>query len=327
MKIIKPKLYLIIAIITLVLMSCSKNKTEDIEFTYNGNPLVRHIYTADPSARVFNNRMYVYTSHDEDTADANQHFYMINWHVFSSDNLKDWIDHGAVFSLDDISWADKQAWAPDCIERNGKYYFYYPVEQTMIGVAVSDSPTGPFNDPLDKPLINNLNDTLVVGREPIDPAIFIDYDGQAYMYFGCRDARVVKLKDNMIELDGEIEPVVIKGNEEDTENNGGFYGEAPWVFNREGKYYFVYSNGWAPQSTIIYAMGNSPMGPFEYIGEVMSPVKAGTSHCSIVEFNNKWYIFYHNNSLSDNGKRRSVCFDEINFAPDDKIKRLTYQSP
>ena len=325
--IIAMRCFFFIAAITSTLISCRYGKTDEIKFSYKGNPLVRHIYTADPSARVFNNRLYVYTSHDEDTADAAQHFYMINWHVFSTSNLINWVDHGTIFSLDDISWADKQAWAPDCVERNGKYYFYYPVEQTMIGVAVSDSPSGLFKDPLGKPLINNLNDTIAVGREPIDPAVLIDDDKQAYMYFGCRNARVVKLKENMIELDGSIQTIVIKGNEDDTENNGGFYGEAPWVFKREGKYYFVYSNGWAPQSTIIYAVGNNPMGPFEYIGEVMSPVEAGTSHCSIVDFNNKWYIFYHNNSLSDNGKRRSVCFDEITFAPDGKINRLTYKPP
>ena len=327
MKSFRSLKYLSIAVIVLIQMSCNSSKTKEMKFTYKGNPLVRHIFTADPSARVFNDRLYVYTSHDEDDADANQHFYMLNWHAFSTNNMTDWIDHGAIFSLDDISWAIQQAWAPDCAERNGKYYFYYPVEQTKIGVAVSDTPVGPFKAPLNKPLIDNLNKKDIVGREPIDPAIFIDDDGQAYMYFGCRDARIVKLKENMIELDGSIQPIIIKGNEEDTENNGGYYAEAPWVFKRNGLYYFVYSNGWAPQSTIIYATGKEPMGPFEYAGEVMSPVEAGTSHCSIVEFKNKWYIFYHNNSLSNNGKRRSVCFDEITFAPDGKINRLTYVPP
>jgi arabinoxylan arabinofuranohydrolase len=315
---------LLITIFTLILISCTSDKNEEIKFSYKGNPLIRHIFTADPSARVFDDQLYVYTSHDEDNADANQHFYMINWHVFSTSNLTDWVDHGAFFSLDDVSWANKQAWAPDCVERNGKYYFYYPVEQTKIGVAVSNSPVGPFKDPLGKPLINNLNNIDVVGREPIDPAILIDDDGQAYMYFGCRDARVVKLKENMIEIKGDIKPIIIHGNEGHIENNDGFYGEAPWVFKRDSLYYFVYSNGWAPQSTIIYAIGKNPMGPFEYVGEVMSPVEAGTNHCSIVEFKNKWYIFYHNNSLSDNGKRRSVCFDEITFAQDGKINRLMY---
>ena len=181
-----------------MLTFCDSNNMGETNFSYNGNPLIRHIFTADPSARVFNDRLYVYTSHDEDDADANQHFYMINWHVFSTNNLTDWVDHGAIFSLDDISWADRQAWAPDCVEGNGMYYFYYPVEQTKIGVAVSDVPVGPFVDPLGRPLIDNHNNEAVVGREPVDPAVLIDDDGQAYMYFGCRETKVVKLKNNMI---------------------------------------------------------------------------------------------------------------------------------
>lgn len=321
------KIFYCVLVTLLILVSCNNPNDRDIKFTYLGNPLVRHIFTADPSARLFGDRLYVYTSHDEDNADAEQHFYMLNWHVFSTNNMKDWIDHGAIFSLDDISWASKQAWAPDCVERDGMYYFYFPVEQTKIGVAVSNSPTGPFTDPLDKPLIDNTNNVKIVGREPIDPAILIDDDGQAYMYFGCRDARVVKLKENMIELDGEIQPFVINGIEGHEENHDGYYGEAPWMFKRNGRYYMVYSNGWGSQSTIIYAMGTDPLGPFDYVGEVMSPVGAGTSHASIVEFKNKWYIFYHNNVLSQNGKRRSICFDEITFAPDGKINRLLYEPP
>jgi arabinoxylan arabinofuranohydrolase len=314
-------------IILCVITSCAPDKTDEIIFSYKGNPLIRHIYTADPAARVFHNRLYVYTSHDEDDADANQHFYMLNWHVFSTGNLKDWTDHSVIFSLDDISWADRQAWAPDCVERNGKYYFYYPVEQTKIGVAISNTPVGPFEDPLGKPLIDNRDNEAVMGGEPIDPAVLIDDDGQAYLYFGCRDARVVELKDNMIELDGPVQPIGIIGIEGHTEHNDGYYGEAPWVFKRNGLYYLIYSNGWEPQSTIVYAMGNNPLGPFQFIGEVMSAVVAGTSHASIVEFINKWYLFYHNNSLSDNGKRRSVCFDEITFTQDGQINRLNYTSP
>ncbi|MGD8777896.1 MAG: family 43 glycosylhydrolase [Ignavibacteria bacterium] len=321
------KITAVLIFILILFVSCGKEEMNKKKFTYKGNPLVRYMFTADPSARVFGDSLYVYTSHDEDTADANQHFLMNNWHVFSTNDLVNWVGHGEIFSLDNISWTDKQAWAPDCVERNGKYYFYFPVEQKKIGVAVSESPVGHFKDALGKPLIDNTNNQAVVGREPIDPALLIDDDGQAYMYFGCRDARVVKLKENMIELEGDIQPLVINGIEEHKENNDGFYGEAPWIFKRNGKYYFVYSNGWEPQSTIIYAMGTSPMGPFDYVGEVMSPVGAGTSHASIVKFKGKWYIFYHNNILSHNGKRRSVCFDELTFAPDGKINRLIYRNP
>lgn len=314
-------------LVLLTMISCTTSDSGELKFEYEGNPLVRHMFTADPSARVFGDRLYVYTSHDEDDADENDHFFMINWHVFSTEDMHHWTDHGQIFSLDDITWADKQAWAPDCVERNGKYYFYYPVEQTMIGVAVSNSPTGPFTDPVGAPLINNEGAIDSVGREPIDPGILIDDDGQAYMYLGCRDPRVVKLKENMIELDGGLQPFVINGIEGHTEHNDGYYGEGPWMFKRNGIYYLMYANGWEPQSTLIYAMGTDPMGPFDYMGPVMSAVGAGTSHGSVVEYKGKWYLFYHNNSLSEAGKRRSVCFDEITFAEDGTINFLTYKLP
>ncbi len=299
-----------------------------MQFAYKGNPLVRHLYTADPSARVVGDRLYVYTSHDQDSSEKDVHFDMLDWRVFSSADLKTWTDHGAPLALDEISWASKQAWAPDCVGRNGKFYFYFPVEQTKIGVAVGDSPAGPFRDALGRPLVDNTNNIPVVGREPIDPGILIDDDGQAYMFFGCRDARCVKLKENMVELGGEIRPVVIKGIENDTENHGGWYGEAPWIFKRNGIYYLVYSNGWGKDTTMLYATSPQPMGPFDFRGEVMSPSRAGTSHGSIVEFKGRWYVFYHDASLSGgDGKRRSVCFDEITFAPDGSINRLEYRAP
>ncbi len=306
-------------------VACSENPT--IEFKNEGNPLIRHIYTADPSARVFGDKLYLYTSHDRDDSDLEAHFDMTDWHVFSTENLNSWTDHGAFFSLNDISWASKQAWAPDAVTRNGKYYFYYPVEQAKIGVAVSDSPTSGFADPIGKPLIDKTWNEQVVGTEPIDPAILIDDDGQAYMYFGCRDARVVKLKDNMIELDGDIVPVQINGIDHFTEKTGGgWYGEGPWIFKRGDYYYYMYSNGWEKDTTLVYAMATNPMGPFEYVGEVMTPVGAGTSHGSITQFKDKWYVFYHSKVLSNQGKQRSVHVDEIYFDNDGKIIPLQYKN-
>ncbi|PKI16702.1 family 43 glycosylhydrolase [Colwellia sp. 12G3] len=299
-----------------------------VEFKNEGNPLIRHIYTADPSARVFGDKLYLYTSHDRDGTDNNAHFDMTDWHVFSTSDLNSWVDHGAFFSLDDVSWASKQAWAPDAVERNGKYYFYYPVEQAKIGVAVSDSPTSGFVDPLGKPLIDKTGNEQLIGNEPIDPAILIDDDGQSYLYFGCRDARVVKLKDNMIELGGDIQPLQINGIEHFTEKTGGgWYGEGPWIFKRGDYYYYMYSNGWEKNTTLVYAMATNPLGPFDYVGEVMTPVGAGTSHGSITEFNNKWYVFYHSKLLSKNSKQRSVHFDEIQFDKRGKIIPLIYQQP
>jgi beta-xylosidase len=311
---------LILLLGCLTLFSCQFATKKTNTFKMEGNPLVKHMYTADPSARVFNNRMYVYTSHDKDTA---SYFNMQNWHAFSSDNLIDWKDHGSIFSLDEIEWADKWAWAPDAIERNGKYYFYYPVERTKIGVAVSDSPTGPFIDKLGKPLIDNTDQIEKMGREPIDPGLLI-YDNQAYMYFGCRDLRVVKLKDNMMEIEGDVMKVNINGIENDKESQpGGFYGEGPWVFERLGRFYFMYSNGWGKESTLVYAVGDNPLGPFEFVGEIMDPVNSWTYHGSITEYRGKWYIFYHDQTLSGNGFRRSVCFDEITFDDEGKINYLT----
>jgi len=306
-------------------LSTEASAGDSYSFSFEGNPLVRHIYTADPSARVFDGRVYVYTSHDQDNSDNDQHFDMLNWHVFSSDDLKTWTDHGSFFGLDDISWASKQAWAPDAVKVNDKYYFYYPVEQAKIGVAVSDSPTSGFVDALDRPLIDKTNNEKVVGREPIDPAILIDDDGQAYLFFGCRDARYVKLNEDMISLDGDITPVTIKGIAGDKVNNRGYYGEAPWVFKRDATYYLVYANGWAETSTLVYATASNASGPYTFQGEVMAPMGAGTSHGSIVEFKNKWYVFYHDNSLSNDNKRRSVRFDEISFTADGKIDRLVPQ--
>lgn len=282
-------------------------------------PFIKHIYAADPSARVFNGRLYVYTSHDEDTA---TYYNMKDWHVFSTDNLVDWKDHGAIFSLNKTTWANKWAWAPDCVQQNGKYYFYFPVERSKIGVAVSSTPIGPFKDALNKPLIDNTGQDAKIGSEPIDPAVFVDDDGSAYMYFGCRQLRMVKLKKDMVNIEGDVQTIQIKGNEGDKEGEGGFFAEAPWMFKRNGVYYFVYSNGWSNHSTLVYATGKSPTGPFQFQGEIMPNANCLTSHGSIVQFKGKWYVFYHNKSLSGNNLRRSPCFDEITFTTGGRINRL-----
>lgn len=307
-------IYCILALI----VSLQGYSQKEIYFKNEGNPLVKHLYTADPSAHVFNGRLYVYTSHDENDA---TYFDMLDWHVFSTDNLTDWVDHGAVFSLVDITWADKWAWAPDCVERDGKYYFYFPVERAKIGVAVSDSPTGPFVDKIKKPLIDNTGQIALIGKEPIDPSVLIEKD-QAYMYFGCREPKVVMLNKNMMSLKNKVQDLKINGIEDDIENFGGFFGEAPWVFKRNDTFYLLYSNGWGKKSTLVYATSKSPMGPYDFQGEVMDTVSSWTSHGSIVEFKDKWYVFYHNRDLSGNNYRRSICFDEITFNENGEIIKL-----
>ena len=298
-----------------------------------GNPIATHIFTADPEARVFNNRLYVYTSHDLPNA---TYWDMVDWRLLSTTDMVHWQDDGAVFSLKGFRWATKWAWAPDCVSANGKYYLFLPVDRTKIGVAIGSSPTGPFKDAIGMPLLDNKT-MPEAGKEPIDPAVLVDDDGQSYLYFGCRNAKVVKLAPSLTELAGPIEtvqlldpqgkPIPVAAPDTNPVLPEG-YGEAPFIFKRAGKYYFVYSNGWAPESTQVYATGNSPMGPFTYAGKVMEHADSVTQHGSVVEFRGKWYVFYHTSELSNgNAFRRSVCFDELTFASDGTINTVTPSSP
>lgn len=284
------------------------------EFKYIGNPLVRHIFTADPTARVFDGKLYVYTSHDLKDAD---YYTMIDWRVFSTENMKDWTDYGNFFSLKDIPWASSMAWAPDCVKRGDKYYLYYPVDRKKIGVAVSSNPVSGFKDS-GKPLIDNTDNVELIGPEPIDPSVIID-KGQAYLFFGCREFRWAKLNDDMISIDGKVNKVKLIGNENDEQGTGGFYGEGPFIFKKDGLFYMIYSNGWGHHSTIVYATSKSVEGPFVYQGEVIKNVGCSTSHGSIVEYKNKYYLFYHTKDLSGHNNRRSVCFDLISFNKNGKI--------
>lgn len=298
-----------------------------------GRPIATDIFTADPEARAFGDRLYVYTSHDLPNA---KYWDMVDWRLLSTSDMVHWKDHGAIFSLKGFKWATRWAWAPDCVHANGKYYLFLPVDRSKIGVAISDSPTGPFHDAIGKPLLDNRM-MPEAGVEPIDPAVLVDDDGQAYLYFGCRNAKVVKLAPALTGLAGPIEPVTL------LEANGSpvpvaapdtnpvlpeGYGEAPFVFKRDGKYYFVYSNGWAPESTLVYAIGTSPMGPFTYAGKVMEHAASVTQHGAVVKFKGKWYVFYHTSELSNgNPYRRSVCFEPLIFASDGRINTVTPSAP
>ncbi len=308
-------------LLTLAALAFSCSTFAQKTFKYEGNPLVRDVFTADPTARVFGDRLYVYTSHDRDDAD---YFYMTDWCVFSTDDMVNWTEHVDFFGLKDIPWAKDMAWAPDCVKRGRKYYFYYPVERAKIGVAVSDNPTSGFVDS-GKPLVDNTGQIEHIGPEPIDPSVIV-HKGQAYMFFGCREFRMVKLKRNMVETKGEIiEPTII-GNEGHPEHFGGYYGEGPFIFKRNDIFYLLYANGWGPKSTMVYATATSPEGPFTYQGEVMDPVSSFTSHGSIVEFNGEWYVFYHTKDLSGKDYRRSIAFDKITFDKDGKIVKPTMTS-
>ncbi len=285
------------------------------------NPIIRDQFTADPSARVFNGRVYLYPSHDIPAREGKGRtgwFCMEDYHVFSSSNLTDWTDHGVIVSQNKVSWVDSTSfsmWAPDCIARNDKYYFYFPANTKAafgrgfsIGVAVADNPTGPFT-PQPGPLKN------VRG---IDPNPFIDKDGQAYLYWAMGNIYVAKLKENMLELASD--PQIVAGLP------GEGLKEGPYLFERNGIYYMTYPHVQNKTERLEYAISNNPIGPFKVTGVIMdeSPTVCWTNHQSILEFNNQWYLFYHQNDLSPKfDKNRSVRIDSLNFNADGTIQKVT----
>jgi beta-xylosidase len=262
-------------------------------------------FQADPSARVFHGRLYVYPSHD---IAGSKDWDMVDWHVFSTDDMIHWKDHGVIFSLKNITWADKHAWAPDCIERDGKYYFYFPADD-QVGVAVADSPTGPFKDALGKPLIAR-NEAGIV--RSIDPNIFIDDDGQAYLYFGNSHDKVavVKLKRDMITRDGPIQVLDLKN-----------YHEGIWVHKRNGLYYFSYPSyrGDLVANLMEYSIAGTPTGPFEYKGVILDN-RSRNVHGSIVEFKGKWWLFYH--VAGPSPYERRVCMAPLRYDKEGNIKPI-----
>ncbi|HEY4323080.1 MAG TPA: family 43 glycosylhydrolase, partial [Mucilaginibacter sp.] len=297
-----------------------------ILFTANAtiaqNPLITNQYSADPSARVFNGEVYVYPSHDIIATPGHGRmgwFCMQDYHVFSSPNLTDWTDHGVIVSQNTVPWADSTAysmWAPDCIERNGKYYLYFPATLKSkattrggftVGVAIADKPYGPFV-PQAEP---------IKGIRGIDPNVFIDKDGQAYLYWAQGNIYVAKLKDNMIELASEpkaIENLPAIGLK-----------EGPYLFERKGIYYLTFPHVANKTERLEYVMSNSPTGPFKDCGVMMDESSSGcwTNHQSIIEFKNQWLLFYHNDDLSPNfDKARSIRADSLFFNEDGTIRKV-----
>lgn len=283
------------------------------------NPIITHIYSADPSAHVFGDTLWIYPSHDKDDALS---FSMEDYHAFSTTDMIHWTDHGVIFNpIRDTKWAKAMAWAPDCIYHNGKYYLYYPTDQRHIGVAVSDRPDGPFHDPLGHPLISIDSPGVVCDRDFIDPCIFIDDDGKAYLFMGQNTVCCICLNDDLISYDGKVH--IIEGAE-------GFF-EAIWVHKRNGLYYMSYSTSpfTGSQPMIAYCTSTSPLGPYEYRGIILDPVNSGTNHHSIVNYQGKDYLFYHtadlSKSLNDgfhNGVRRSVCCDPLFYDADGSIQKV-----
>jgi arabinoxylan arabinofuranohydrolase len=314
-----------IAMMALICSCTSRQLNNENTMKMSGNPIIRHIYTADPSARVFNDTLWIYPSHDPDDATW---FDMIDYHVFSTTDMINYTDHGRALQLDDITWAKKYAWAPDIVERNGKYYFYFPTDQDNIGIAVGDRPSGPFYDPLGSPLISRHSPGVINNRDFIDPGVFIDDNGQAYLFMGQIVLNAIKLNEDMISYDGEV--YIIEGVEN--------FFEAIWVHKHKGKYYLSYAGkDGEGGDKIMYAMSDNILGPYEYKGVIFDPVNSGTNHHSIVEYKGQWYFFYHTSDLyfqntpdeepihnwdGINPFRRSVCVDYLYYNPDGTIKKV-----
>lgn len=280
------------------------------------NPIIKHKFTADPCALVHGNTVYLYTGHDEATTTSTD-YVMNNWHVFSSQDMVNWIDHGQKLAVSNFSWARSSAFAGHTVHRNGKFYWYVPMIQRSggyfsIGVAIADSPLGPFTDALGKPLIaDELTIDLLFD---IDPAVFIDDDGQAYIYWGNATeggpCKMAKLKPNMTEIDGAITTVSLPN-----------WTEAPYLHKRNGTYYLTYASGWP--ETISYSTSTSPTGPWTYRGILNDQVSSSTNHQSIIEFKGKSYFIYHNSGLPTGGDyRRSVCIDYLNYNSDGTMQRI-----
>jgi hypothetical protein len=320
--------YLFIGIITTIIFGCAS------EIKVKSGPLVTDIFTADPSAHVFENKLYIYPSHDIDTGVPDSHegdqFDMKDYHVFSLENINEPVkDYGEVLNLDGIPWAKKQLWAPDAAYKNKTYYFYFPAKDKdgifRIGVATGNSPAGPF---VAEP-------EPIPGSFSIDPCVFIDDDGIAYMYFGglwggqlerwteghydpdgkepsisepALGPRVAVMTHDMLGFEKsprEIKILDEKGNPVLTgERNKKFF-EASWVYKYNGYYYFSYSTG--VDRRIAYAIGKDPLGPFTFKGYVLGPVSGWTTHHSIVKYKSRWYLFYHDCSIAPQGKVHLRC--------------------
>lgn len=305
--------------------SIEKIDFEKINKSAISQPLVTHIYTADPSVHVFDGNIYIYPSHDVDAGipfnDNGDHFGMQDYHVFSMKTIDSEVfDNGVALHVDDVEWAVKQMWAPDAAYKNGKYYLYFPAKRSdgifQIGVAVSNSPTGPFMP----------EKKAIKGSYSIDPAVLDDKDGKYYIYFGgiwggqlqkYRNNKfsehheepkgkekalgpiVARLTEDMLEFDEEPKEIAIldeNGNFLLAEDNNRRFFEGPWVHKYNDKYYFSYSTG--DTHFICYAIGDSPYGPFTYKGKILNPVIGWTTHHSICKIENEWYLFYHDSSLS-----------------------------
>ena len=272
------------------------------------NPIVQTSYTADPAPMVYDGRMYLYTSHDEDVTVSN--FYTMNdWHLYSTVDMVNWTDHGTPAGYKTFKWGTDNAWAPQGIARNGKFYLYVPLNNNTgakIGVGVATDPAGPFTDPIGRELVSN-------GSMAIDPTVFVDDDGQAHLYWGNGNLRYVKLNTDMVSISGSVTSnIALTG-----------FVEGPWFYKRGSLYYMVYAAG-SGNEKISYATASAPPGPWTYKGDVMAAGSIFTNHPGVVDYKGHSYFFYHNGALpGGNMYKRSVCVEEFTYGTDGSIPKLT----
>lgn len=287
------------------------------------NPIVQTWYTSDPAPMVHDGTLYVYTGHDEDKADF---FWMQEWRIYSTRDMVNWTDHGSPLALESFSWADDRAWASQCIERDGKFYWYICAHSKLtnamaIGVAVGDSPTGPFKDAIGKPLVDG-------DWANIDPTVFVDDDGQTWLFWGNPHIFYIRLNEDMVSYSGKVEKV-----EQTVEGFGApgpdkrvkgtkykdSYVEGPWLCKRGSKYHLLYAAGGVPEH-IAYSTSDSPTGPWKYMGPVMPLQDTGsfTNHCGVVDYKGHSYFFYHTGKLPGGGGfGRSTAVEEFTYNADD----------
>ena len=301
--------------------------TSALPMTANAeNPIVQTSFTPDPAPVVIGDELYVFTGCDRDG--NNDFYYMTGWQCFSTKDMQNWTDHGRILEDESFSWCNKNdAWASQCIERNGKFYFYFTTTNKSgggraIGVAVADKPEGPYQDVLGKPLCGP-------NWDYIDPTVMIDDDGQAWLMFGNPKCYYVKLKDDMVTLDGQIKNFDMNSASFGNGKNGSAYGEGPWITKHGDLYYLVYAGfvGSDGGESMAYSTGPSVTGPWTYRGQIMKPLNCFTTHGGIVDFKDHSYFFYHKNGLKGGGTfNRSACVEEFSYNPDGTIPMLTATS-
>lgn len=287
-------------------------------FLSKGNPIITHHYTADPAALVQGDTLWLYTGHD--AAGGQKGYKMKDWLVFSTTDMKTWTEYPVPLKIEDFKWAKSgDAYAGHVVERNGKYYWYISTNWSGIGVAVADRPEGPFHDALGRPLLTN-DDCFDSSHSwaCIDPAVFIDDDGQPWIFWGNRECYYAKLKENMVELDGPV--ARLKFDDFD-------FTEAPWIHKRQGKYYLSYATGFPEK--IAYAVADRIDGPYVYKG-ILNEIagNSNTNHQAIVEFKGNSYFIYHNGGIQPDGGSysRSVCIDRLFYEADGTLKRVLMTS-